>query len=793
MKRTLLTLLSLLIFLVSYSQSEKFSQVRVNLGSKSIAAISALGISTEEGASLTDQWLTIVLSADELAKVQQAGFQTVVVQEDYSKFIEERNRNFREQISEINSEIRDSRMTTTGYEVPAGFSLGSMGGFYTAAEIFAKMDSLHNNYPDLVSARTQATSNVSIEGRPLWYFKISDNPNVNEDEPKVFYNALIHSREPMAMQQLFFFMNYLVENYNTDEEIKYLVDNVQMYFLPLVNPDGYHQNEQTFPIGGGMWRKNKRNNLDGSYGVDLNRNFGYMWGYDNVGSSPVTTDDTYRGSGPFSEPETQIIRDFCDDMDFNLILNYHTYSDLFLYPWSYITQDTPDSNTFRTYAELMTRENSYTTGVPGAVLYNTNGDANDWLYGDLSLHPMVYSFTPEIGTDADGFWPQPTHIIPLAQENMRANLLLAHLSYRYAEAGDESPVILANREGHLRFSIERYGLNNEGTYTVSLRPVDSTQVISTGTPVVFNGMSRFETRHDSIAYTLSPDLLIGTEIKFLLQVNNGFYTHSDTIRKYFGPPLVVFSDSCDDMSKWNSPKWNVSTTQFFSAPGSLTDSPSGLYGMNENNSITMNDLADLLDSPVAVIEYMAKWSTEKGFDYVQVKAGTGVGYTPLSGKYTHPGTANEVPGQPVYDGIKKDWVHEQIITTDYVNKDIRIRFTLNSDSWAFADGFYFDDFRVTVIDMSSVGIRGKKEMTSSLSNPVPNPATDRVRINYSCTDDGMHLALYDTRGILVNTWPVETRKGSVTFNTNDLVQGLYYLRLEGNGKYSETRKLVVIR
>jgi hypothetical protein len=215
--------------------------------------------------------------------------------------------------------------------------------------------------------------------------------------------------------------------------------------------------------------------------------------------------------------------------------------------------------------------------------------------------------------------------------------------------------------------------------------------------------------------------------------------------------------------------------------------------MNENNSITTNDLVDLLDSPVAVIEYMAKWSTEKGFDYVQVKAGTGVGYTPLSGKYTHPGTANEAPGQPVYDGIKKDWVHEQIITTDYMNKDIRIRFTLNSDSWAFADGFYFDDFKVTVIDMSSVGIQGKKDMTASLSNPVPNPATDRVRINYSCTEDGMHLALYDTRGILVNTWPVETRKGSVTFNTNDLVQGLYYLRLEGNGKYSETRKLVVIR
>ena len=294
--------------------------------------LAALGISVEEGASIKDQWVTIVLSADELSRVNKAGFQTEMVREDYSQYIEDRNRLLKDQVAEINRDIRDSKMSPGDYQVPAGFSLGSMGGFYNTSEIYAKMDSLHNNYPDLVSSRTQATGNVSIEGRPLYYIKISDNPNVNEDEPRVFYNSLIHAREPMAMQQFFFFMNYLLENYNTNEEIKYLVDHVEMYFLPLVNPDGYHQNEATFPIGGGMWRKNKRDNLDGTYGVDLNRNFGYMWGYDNVGSSPFPSDDTYRGTGPFSEPETQVIRDFCDDKDFSLAMNYHTYGNLFFYP-----------------------------------------------------------------------------------------------------------------------------------------------------------------------------------------------------------------------------------------------------------------------------------------------------------------------------------------------------------------------------------------------------------------------------------------------------------------------------
>ena len=88
------------------------------------------------------------------------------------------------------------------------------------------------------------------------------------------------------------------------------------------------------------------------------------------------------------------------------------------------------------------------------MLYNTNGDINDWLYGDITLHPEVYCFTPEVGSNSDGFWPPPSRIVPLSQECMLADLLLAHLSYRYAEASDESPVIIGDRQGYFRFRIK---------------------------------------------------------------------------------------------------------------------------------------------------------------------------------------------------------------------------------------------------------------------------------------------------------------------------------------------------
>ncbi len=117
--------------------------------------------------------------------------------------------------------------------------------------------------------------------------KISDNPNVNETEPEVLYTALHHAREPVGAMQMLFYMYYLLENYDNDPFIQALVDNTEMYFVPVVNPDGYVYNQTTNPNGGGMWRKNRRNNGSaGLYGSDLNRNYGYMWGYDNNGSSP---------------------------------------------------------------------------------------------------------------------------------------------------------------------------------------------------------------------------------------------------------------------------------------------------------------------------------------------------------------------------------------------------------------------------------------------------------------------------------------------------------------------------
>ena len=155
-----------------------------------------------------------------------------------------------------------------------------MGGYYTFAEIVGVMDQLRASYPNLVSQKTSIGQ--SVQGRDIWMFKVSDNPNVDENEPEFRVDSLHHAREPQGMQTTLYFLCYLLEEYGTDPLATYLLDEREIYVVPCVNPDGYEFNRQIAPAGRRPWRKNRRNN-GGSTGVDLNRNYPFQWG----GSGPA--------------------------------------------------------------------------------------------------------------------------------------------------------------------------------------------------------------------------------------------------------------------------------------------------------------------------------------------------------------------------------------------------------------------------------------------------------------------------------------------------------------------------
>ncbi|MGH8014935.1 MAG: M14 family zinc carboxypeptidase [Candidatus Zixiibacteriota bacterium] len=301
----------------------------------------------------------------------------------------------------------------------------TMGGFRTFTEIVDYLEALKALYPTLITDKFSIGQ--SIDGNEIWAMKISDNPEIDEDEPEILYASLIHAREPASAASVLHFMEHMLSNYGGDSEVTYLVDNRELYFIPVQNPDGYLWNEFTEPSGGGLWRKNRRVNPDFSSGVDLNRNFGFQWGYDNVGSSPSYTSETYRGSAPFSEPETQAFRDFVISRNFVIIHHFHTYSDLELWSPGYDREFSTFDDFYKNVGDSMTQFNNYTPQV-GWRLYPTNGAADDWCWGDTVSKPQIISLTCEIGGQGDGFWPFPANIFGLVSENIWPNLFLARIA-----------------------------------------------------------------------------------------------------------------------------------------------------------------------------------------------------------------------------------------------------------------------------------------------------------------------------------------------------------------------------
>ncbi len=314
------------------------------------------------------------------------------------------------------------------------------GPYYTYSEAVQELDRLHALYPDVVSEKWSIGQ--SIEGRELWVVRISGS---SEHQPTLFINSAIHAREPGGVSTVFGFIHYLMRRYGVDPKITWLLDHREFYYEPVVNPDGYVYNE----FSDGWWRKNKRDNngnghFDPDYdGVDLNRNFGYMWGYDNYGSSPDPTSQTYRGTGPFSEPETDNMRAFADSIRPTIAVNYHTYSNLIIYPWGYENIPTPDENIFVAMANIMNRRNGYEYGRPAQLLYPVNGEANDWFYGDTLQKPKAFSFVIEVG---ESFWQPDTNIIlEQIEENIPLNTFVLEAVGPYIELAS---VAVSNQNGN---------------------------------------------------------------------------------------------------------------------------------------------------------------------------------------------------------------------------------------------------------------------------------------------------------------------------------------------------------
>ena len=264
------------------------------------------------------------------------------------------------------------------------------GYYYSPGENWEFWCTLAEDYSDL--ADTPVVVGQSHQSRDIYTIRITSSVGDADYKPVMYFSSLIHAREPGSNSVIIDFANWLCTNYDSDTRATWILDNTQVYFMPVANPDGYEYNMP----GGGDWRKNRN-----GAGIDLNRNWGYMWGYDDQGSSPYSWSETYRGTAPFSEAETQVQRDFIISIEPIAAMNYHTYGGYLLYPWGYENIPTPHQSTFESWGAAMTQYNGYQYGRAEQILYAVNGEQNDWCYSGDSV-PTILAMTPEV--DDNGFW-----------------------------------------------------------------------------------------------------------------------------------------------------------------------------------------------------------------------------------------------------------------------------------------------------------------------------------------------------------------------------------------------------
>ena len=771
-------------FLCFSQKNEKFHKVKINYTSPAdLVKLANQGVCIDHGLHKKNHFFISDFSESEIEKMLSLNFDYEILINDVTHFYKQRNKLSNKSAKNIFCEENENIL-----ETPENYDFkpsDDFGGFYTYNEMLNELDDMHSLYPEIISARSDIKDETfsssphiheTYEGRYLQWVKISDNPNISEGEPQILYTALHHAREPASLQQLIYFMWYLLENYDSNDSIKQIIDNSELFFVPCVNPDGYIFNETIEPNGGGMWRKNTRD----SHGVDNNRNYSYIdengnevWNTSGTSSNPYGS--TYAGDGPFSESENRAIRYFVESNNFKIALNNHTYGNLLLYPYGYdYNQTTDDDDIFQFISSALVSENNY-DNIISADLYPAAGDSDDFMYGMLNtennqVREKIFAMTPEIGSS---FWPQASTIEDICKGMLHLNLTAAKMIGNYASLKDFTENFIPSNTFSANFELQRLGIIDNGSFNIQIEPISS-NIISTTPEININSLNIGEIINESFQIELNESTNSGEDVIFKYILDNGSFSEEIIVKKIFGAPILLFEDESDNYSDyWTiDSSWSETFEEYNSPQTSITDSPYSNYSNNALETINLLNDINLSGYSYAEINFNAKWNIESGYDYVQIEISNdgGASWEPQCGKYTRKGveTQEDALDEPLYDGNQGEWVNESILLTDYIDQEISIRFKLKSDGGLRRDGFYYDDFKIKALSSSL----SSSENTLNKAKIYPIPADNMIYI--SSEEEIKEIKVFDVLGKEIMSF---NQNNIENFSIENLKSGVYIIKL----------------
>jgi len=313
--------------------------------------------------------------------------------------------------------------------------------FHTYAEVKTEIDQTVADHPGIAK---RFNIGRSYEGRKIWGIKISDNVGADENEPEVFINAQIHARERATNELALAIVGWLTDTYGDGDpfgqRVTGIVDSREIFIVPTINPDGAE-----FDIQGGQWRQWRKNRQpipdSTEIGIDLNRQFGYMWNCCG-GSSAKPSSTTYHGPHAWYAPEARRYRNFVNSRVINgrqqitVILSLHSAGRLVLWPYSYTRQNVPpempqdEHHAFVDLGSEVAALNGYRP-EQGSDLYIVDGDQDDWAYHEHGIFTLTFEMArgavkryyptqSELAVDINANRPAVLHLLEEANCPFRA-------------------------------------------------------------------------------------------------------------------------------------------------------------------------------------------------------------------------------------------------------------------------------------------------------------------------------------------------------------------------------------
>ncbi|WP_405806401.1 M14 family metallopeptidase [Streptomyces sp. NBC_00210] len=315
--------------------------------------------------------------------------------------------------------------------------------YHNYAEAKAEIDQRIAAHPNIISKRVIGKS---YEGRDIIAIKVSDNVATDENEPEVLFTHHQHAREHLTVEMALYLLRELGDGYGKDSRITNAVNGREIWIIPDVNPDGGEYDIATGTYR--SWRKNRQpNSGSSSVGTDTNRNWNYKFGCCG-GSSGSPGSETYRGRAAESAPEVKVVADFTRSrivggkQQIKAGIDFHTYSELVLWPFGYTNSDTApgmtqdDRNAFAAVGQKMAASNGYTP-EQSSDLYITDGSIDDWLWGNQKIFAYTFEMYPT-GFGGGGFYPPDEVIERETSRNRDAVLqLIENADCMYRSIGKE--------------------------------------------------------------------------------------------------------------------------------------------------------------------------------------------------------------------------------------------------------------------------------------------------------------------------------------------------------------------